>query len=64
LIGAVASPTAFRSTGKTVANMTGTTGNKDSSGTTVDNQPVWTKADGTTWIFNKTKNKYEQVRFE
>ena len=52
------------STGKTVAKMTGTTGNNNSSGVNVDNQKVWKLSDGTTWIWNGSKNKYEQVRFE
>lgn len=52
------------STGKTVAKMTGYTGNKNSSGVNVDNQKVWQLSDGSTWIWNGSKNKYEQVRFE
>lgn len=52
----------LKSSGKKVSQMTGTTGNNNSSGVNIDGQTVWT-VNGKYYIWNGSKNKYEEVRF-
>lgn len=47
----------------TVAKVTGQKGTRNSSGVNVDNQKVWKLSDGSTWIWNGSKMKYERVVF-
>lgn len=47
---------------KTVSQLAGGKGNANSSGVNVDNQTVW-KLNGKYYIWNGSKNKYEQVAF-
>lgn len=52
----------LKSSGKKVSQMTGTTGNNNSSGVNIDGQTVWT-VNNKYYIWNGSKNKYEEVRF-
>lgn len=47
-----------------VSKMAGGTGNKNSSGVIIDGQSVWKLPNGTTWVWNGSKMKYEQVIFD
>ena len=53
----------LKSSGKKVYQMAGGKGNKNSSGVNVDNQTVW-KIGNNYYIWNGSKNKYEQVVFD
>lgn len=53
----------LKSSGKKVSQMTGSTGNNNTSGVNIDGQTVWT-VNGKYYIWNGSKNKYEEVRFK